>query len=100
MSKETVNYLLHFARHHVQQNGLIWFFGAEPFCGYDIMKYIVEKAISTPLSLKFGATTNCTLITEEIARWREAISSSTDEYIKRSARNAAVYDLAVKIREG
>jgi len=69
MSKETVNYLLHFARHHVQQNGLIWFFGAEPFCGYDIMKYIVEKAISTPLSLKFGATTNCTLITEEIARW-------------------------------
>ena len=69
MSEETANDLLHFASHHVQDNGLIWFFGAEPFCGFKIMEYIVEKAVSTPLPLKFGCTTNCTLIDEEKAKW-------------------------------
>lgn len=65
MTKKTANNLLNFASRHLMQNGRIWFFGAEPFCSFDIIKYIVEKAVATPLNIQFGATTNCTLIDEE-----------------------------------
>lgn len=69
MTEDTANHLLNFASRHLKRNGRIWFFGAEPFCGFDIMKYTVEKAVSTPLSIQFGCTTNCTLIDEENAKF-------------------------------
>lgn len=65
MTEDTANHLLNFASRHLRRGGRIWFFGAEPFCGFDIIKYTVEKAVATPLQIQFGATTNCTLIDEE-----------------------------------
>jgi uncharacterized protein len=69
MTKETADQLMRFADQNLEPNGSIWFFGAEPFCNVDIIRYIVEKANADGRKWKFGATTNCTLITEELAQW-------------------------------
>jgi uncharacterized protein len=69
MTKETADQLIRFAYQHLDQNGNIWFFGAEPFCNFDIIKYTVERSRANGSNWKFGATTNCTLITDEIAQW-------------------------------
>lgn len=69
MNKETADQLIRFADQHLQPNGSIWFFGAEPFCNFDIIRYIVEKSQEGNQKWRFGATTNCTLLTEEIVQW-------------------------------
>jgi uncharacterized protein len=69
MTKETADQLIKFADQNLQPDGNIWFFGAEPFCNFDIIRYIVEKSKETGHKWKFGATTNCTLLTEEIVQW-------------------------------
>jgi uncharacterized protein len=69
MTVETADQLINFADKHLKTNGKIWFFGAEPFCNFDIMKYIVEKSREKGYKWQFGATTNCTLINEERAQW-------------------------------
>ena len=69
MTKETADQLIRFGDQNLEPNGSIWFFGAEPFCNFDIIRYIVEKSIETGHKWRFGATTNCTLLTEEIVQW-------------------------------
>jgi uncharacterized protein len=71
MNIATADQLIHFAEQNLKPDGTLWFFGAEPFCNFEIMKYIVEKSRSTSKGQKwkFGATTNATLLTEEIVRW-------------------------------
>jgi uncharacterized protein len=69
MSVETADQLIRFAGNNLDQNGNIWFFGAEPFCNFDIIQYIVEKSRANGYTWRFGATTNCTLLTEEIVQW-------------------------------
>jgi uncharacterized protein len=69
MTTQTADQLIQFASQNLNPNGNIWFFGAEPFCNYDIIRYIAEKSRANGHNWKFGATTNCTLITEEIAQW-------------------------------
>jgi uncharacterized protein len=69
MTQETADQLLRFADQNLESNGSIWFFGAEPFCNFETMRYIVEKSKSDGQNWKFGATTNCTLLTEEIVKW-------------------------------
>jgi uncharacterized protein len=68
MTKETADQLIRFGDQNLEPNGSIWFFGAEPFCNFDIIRYIVEKSIETGHKWRFGATTNCTLLTEEIVQ--------------------------------
>ncbi len=69
MTKETADQLIHFAAQNLDPTGNIWFFGAEPFCNFDMMKYIVEKSRADGHTWTFGATTNCTLLTEDKALW-------------------------------
>ena len=69
MTNETADQLIRFAQQKLSQNGTLWFFGAEPFCNFEIMKYIVEKRKSNGQKWKFGATINATLLTEEKVRW-------------------------------
>ena len=69
MTTETADQLIRFADQNIEPNGSIWFFGAEPFCNVDIIRYIVEKSHTNGHNWKFGATTNCTLLTEELAQW-------------------------------
>ena len=69
MSLETADQLIRFAEQNLNQNGTFWFFGAEPFCNYDMMKYIVEKSSASGHKWKYGATTNATLLTEQIVQW-------------------------------
>ena len=69
MTKETADQLIRFADQNLEPNGSIWFFGAEPLCNVDIIRYIVEKSRATGYNWKFGATTNCTLLTEELVQW-------------------------------
>ncbi len=69
MTKETADQLIQFADQNLEPTGSIWFFGAEPFCNTEIIRYIVEKATAEGHKWKFGATTNATLITEELAQW-------------------------------
>jgi uncharacterized protein len=69
MTKETADQLIKFAQKYLKPNGKIWFFGAEPLCNFEIIKYIVEKSRTEGHKWQFGATTNCTLITEERAQW-------------------------------
>jgi uncharacterized protein len=69
MTFETANQLISFAEQYLRSDGTFWFFGAEPFCNYDVMKYIVEKCTSKGHKWKFGATTNATLLTKDIVYW-------------------------------
>jgi uncharacterized protein len=69
MTTQTADQLIKFASENLEPNGSIWFFGAEPFCNFDIMRYIVEKSQEAGHTWKFGATTNATLLTEEIVQW-------------------------------
>jgi uncharacterized protein len=69
MTKETADQLQRFADQNLSPKGNIWFFGAEPFCNFDMIRYIVEKSRADGATWKFGATTNCTLLTEEIVKW-------------------------------
>jgi uncharacterized protein len=69
MTTEIADQLLRFAEQKLNDNGTIWFFGAEPFCNFDTMQYITEKAVANGNKWKFGATTNATLLTEERVRW-------------------------------
>jgi len=69
MSFETADQLIQFAKQHLKPEGTFWFFGAEPFCNYDVMKYIVEKCVAEGHKWKFGATTNATLLTKDIVVW-------------------------------
>ena len=65
MTKQTADQLINFADKNLSPDGKIWFFGAEPLCNFDIIKYIVEKCREKGYKWQFGATTNCTLINEE-----------------------------------
>jgi uncharacterized protein len=69
MTKETADQLILFAKQNLEPNGSIWFFGAEPFCNFEIIRYIVEKSRAEGKKWRFGATSNCTLLTEEIVQW-------------------------------
>jgi uncharacterized protein len=69
MTKQTADQLIEFAKQDLDPNGTIWFFGAEPLCNFEIIRYIVEKSKQNGAKWKFGATTNATLITEEMAQW-------------------------------
>lgn len=69
MTKETANQLMRFADQNLEANGSIWFFGAEPLCNVDMIRYIVETSRANGHNWRFGATTNCTLITEELIQW-------------------------------
>ncbi len=69
MTKETADQLIEFASKNLQPNGSIWFFGAEPFCNFDIIRYIVEKSQERGHTWRFGATSNCTLLTEDMMPW-------------------------------
>jgi len=69
MTKETMDSLLHFARHNLRSNGRIWFFGGEPLVSFNTMKYITEKAIADNLQIQFGLTTNCYLLDKEKVKW-------------------------------
>lgn len=65
MTKETADQLINFADKNLSPQGKIWFFGAEPLCNFEIIKYIIEKCHAKGYKWQFGATTNCTLIDEE-----------------------------------
>jgi len=69
MQRETMNALLHFARHNLRRDGMIWFFGGEPLVSFDTMKYITEKAVADNLAIRFGVTTNCYLLNKDILKW-------------------------------
>jgi uncharacterized protein len=69
MDQETMDSLIHFAMHHLMMNGRIWFFGGEPLTSFETMKYITERCFAECLAIRFGLTTNCTLIDEEKAKW-------------------------------
>ena len=69
MTRETADALIHFASHHLMENGSFWFFGGEPLADFDILKYIVEKVRANGYNWRFGLTSNCTLITEERVKW-------------------------------
>jgi len=69
MTIETADQLIRFAEQNLQENGTFWFFGAEPFCNFEMMKYIVEKSTLSGRNWRFGATTNATLLTKEIVQW-------------------------------
>jgi uncharacterized protein len=69
MERETMDALVHFAMHHLAAGGTIWFFGGEPLASFETMKYITEKARAEGLVVRFGLTSNCTLLDEEKARW-------------------------------
>ena len=69
MTTQTADQLIRFADQNLNPNGNIWFFGAEPFCNFDIIRYIAEKSRADGHNWRFGATTNCTLLTEEIVQW-------------------------------
>jgi uncharacterized protein len=69
MTKETADQLMRFANQNLDPNGSIWFFGAEPLCNVDIIRYIVETSRVNGHNWRFGATTNCTLLTEELVQW-------------------------------
>lgn len=65
MTKETADQLIRFAEENLEPTGSIWFFGAEPFCNFEIIRYILETSQSKGHKWKFGATTNATLLTED-----------------------------------
>lgn len=69
MTKQTADQLIRFSAQNLDPNGTIWFFGAEPFCNFEMMKYIVEKSCAEGHKWNFGATTNCTLLTEDKVLW-------------------------------
>jgi len=69
ITKETADQLIQFSTQNLDPNGTIWFFGAEPFCNFEMIKYIVEKSRTEGHKWNFGATTNCTLLTEDIVLW-------------------------------
>jgi uncharacterized protein len=69
MTVETADQLIRFADKNLKPDGKIWFFGAEPLCNFDMIKYIVKKCKEKGYEWHFGATTNATLITEERAQW-------------------------------
>jgi uncharacterized protein len=69
MTIQTADQLISFAEKNLTTNGTIWFFGAEPFCNFEAMQYVVEKSNSLGHKWKFGATTNATLLTEERVHW-------------------------------
>jgi uncharacterized protein len=76
MTFETADQLIRFAEQYLRPEGTFWFFGAEPFCNYDVMKYIVEKSTSKGHKWKFGATTNATLLTKDIVSWMKKYNFS------------------------
>jgi uncharacterized protein len=82
MTTETADQLIRFADQNLEPKGSIWFFGAEPFCNFDIVRYIAEKSRANGHNWRFGATTNCTLLTEEIVQWMKkfnfAVNCSID----------------------
>ncbi|MCL2476575.1 radical SAM protein [Candidatus Bathycorpusculum sp.] len=69
MTTKTADQLIKFAAKHLSPTGRIWFFGAEPLCNFEIIKYIVHKSRSEGYKWQFGATTNATLIDEEKVQW-------------------------------
>ncbi len=69
MTKETADQLINFANKNLGVDGKIWFFGAEPLCNWDIIKYIIAKCHAIGHKWSFGATTNATLIDEEKIQW-------------------------------
>ena len=69
MTVKTADQLIKFAFQYLEPKGKIWFFGAEPLCNFDVIQYVVEKSFANSYAWGFGATTNCTLITEEMAQW-------------------------------
>ena len=69
MDHDTIDALIHFASHHLDPNGGIWFFGGEPLTSFDTMKEIVDKAIANRVASHFGCTTNLYLLDEEKIRW-------------------------------
>ena len=69
MTTETADQLINFAAQQLKPDGNIWFFGAEPFCNFDMIRYVVEKAQANKHNWHFGATTNCTLLTEDMVTW-------------------------------
>ncbi|XES77555.1 MAG: radical SAM protein [Candidatus Bathyarchaeia archaeon] len=69
MTMQTADQLIRFCTQNLDPNGALWFFGAEPFCNFDTLKYIVEKSHTDGHKWNFGVTTNCTLVTEDIALW-------------------------------
>lgn len=69
LTTETADQLIKFAEKNLAPNGKIWFFGAEPLCNFDIIKYVTKKSREKGHKWQFGATTNCTLIDEEKIQW-------------------------------
>jgi uncharacterized protein len=69
MTLETADQLIRFSQQNLTPNGSMWFFGAEPLCNFEVMKYIVEKSVASGQKWTFGATTNATLLTEEKVQW-------------------------------
>lgn len=69
MTKQTADQLIKFAEKNLKPEGSLWFFGAEPFCNFEIIKYIVEKSRKKGHKWRFGATTNCTLLNEKRIQW-------------------------------
>jgi uncharacterized protein len=74
MTEETADHLIDFAVKNLEPNGKIWFFGAEPLCNFDIIKYIVAKSCEKGYKWQFGATTNATLIDQEKVQWMKQIN--------------------------
>ena len=69
MNKETADALFHFAQHHLDPNGTIWFFGGEPTIDIPSMHYIVDRALANNIASRFGLTTNATLMNEDLVKW-------------------------------
>lgn len=66
IAKRSIDYLLDNSGDYSTLH--ICFFGGEPLCNFDIVKYVVDycKSISTVKKFQFSITTNGTLITEDI----------------------------------
>jgi uncharacterized protein len=74
MTTQTADQLINFADKYLNADGRIWFFGAEPLCNFEIIRYIVEKSRAKGYKWQFGATTNATLIDEEKVQWMKQVN--------------------------
>jgi uncharacterized protein len=69
LQDDVIDALPLFCLKYLQPNGSIHFFGGEPLVALDKIKKVYEKVHAVAPSVRFGLTTNVSLLTEETAMW-------------------------------
>jgi len=103
ISDEVIQALPNFVSKYCKSNPSIWFFGGEPLVNFDGIKKIYD-AVGT--GVKYGMTSNLTLMTEDKAKWLgqrnfgvlASIDGNKDSYNshRKFSDGTGAYDLAIR----